>query len=171
MLYIWTQRFGSLRRTSAGANNDNSTGERPSIDVTPPSRINMVKSHPRMPNFRKSEASLWKKYGRRPKFQFHTILHCFIAGSGSASRVNCSGDLRKPGNFYVAVAIVDCPPARASGLTGSWTAGTIGDEGGLLGSGGAFKSGRLKKKAICAPADVYTLACAAEIRGLFTSNI
>lgn len=110
-----------------------------------------------------------KKYGRPRNFSCiaNMILRCFIAVPGSASRTNCTGDLRKPGNFYVAVAIVDChqrghPDWRAAG-----TAGTIGNGGGLLGSGGAFKSGRLKKKAIRAPADVYTRMRSRDTRPLY----
>jgi len=60
-------------------------------------------------------------------------------------RINCPSNFGKRGNFYVAVAIVDCHRARAR-TDGRAIRGLARAVEGLPESGGAFKSGRSKKR-------------------------
>lgn len=94
------------------------------------------------------EASLWKI---RPTAKFRLRIAEYDPALLLPSRINCPADSRKRGNFYVAVAIVDC---HRRGAARARTDEQARDRGGEV-SGGAFKSGRSKKKAVRAPADVY----------------
>lgn len=57
-----------------------------------------------------------------------------------ASRINCPGDSRKRGNFYVAVAIVDCH------RRGEGTDGQVRDRGGGWQAGEALLKVAARKK-------------------------
>jgi len=57
----------------------------------------------------------------------HRGIWARVAFTAVASRINCPGDSRKRGNFYVAVAIVDC---HGTGAARARTDGQVPDRGG-----------------------------------------